>query len=295
MRKAPLHQSILSARQELPINIWHKHSVFNRKVGMVVTALVVFAVGLFWLSETNGISGLNAHPFNFDVNKKQPSVESQTNGGDTLNQQFAKTNDSEQNIQGDQDTIELLALDAAMVNLGHPEKLTISNDERSQKFQTWRRWLTENRLGSVRYALRRHLKSNPEDVDAWSLLVDCEHRAKRWRAEIRNLKKVASLTTDQKNRQAMFIAASIAQENDDNTTAAQILKQYLRRGESPLPMKAEAFVRLVYAYRRIGLKEESEEMWRTFLKNHASAPLSRQGRKMFAELSNQRTKTALEN
>lgn len=296
MRKASLHQPILSSvRQEVPINLWHRHSIFIRKAGMAIITLMIFAVCLCLLSETNGISRLNAHPSNFNANKNQSVMESQPNTRETFGQRIANMDAPKQTNQGDRDAIELSTLDAAMVNLGHPRQATRPGNERDREFRRWQRWVTENRLGAVRYALRKYLRSNPEDIDAWSLLVDCEHRAKRWRAVIRNLKKVASLTTDERKRQAMFMAAFIAQENDDNSTAAQIFKRYLRKDELPLPMKAEALVRLVYAYRKIGLKEESEEMWHSILENYASAPLSQQGRKMFVELSNQLNKPTSEN
>ena len=286
MKKTIFYQPLISVRQGVQITIWRKHSVLIRKIAMAVTTVMILIVGVCWLSEPLGTSGVNAQPSRFNADRNRSA--DQPNGHETTGRPGADLDNRKKQAGEMRDVLEIEALNTAMARLGSPEAPNPPNPKYAKAFRKWQRWISNNRIGAARYAVKRHLESHPDDVNAWSLLIDINHRTGQWRAEIRHLRKMASLTTGSKARKAMFMAAFIAQENGDNITAAQIFKRYLRdESSSTRPMLGEALVRLVYAYRRIGLKEEAQELWRRVLERYASAPLSEQARTMFFELSGQ--------
>jgi predicted Zn-dependent protease len=157
-----------------------------------------------------------------------------------------------------------------------------TKSKRAARFATWQRWMAEGRYAAARYALNRYLKSHPKDIEAWSLLAECQCRVKRWRAAVRSYRKVLGLSTGARRRQVTFLAGDIASKSGDNVAAAQIFKAYLHKGGDELPMRAEALARLAHAYRKIGLKEESRELERKLVASYDAATLSPRARQMLA-------------
>lgn len=124
----------------------------------------------------------------------------------------------------------------------------------------WREWVIEGRLDEAGFALRDHLKKNPSDANAWSLLADCERKRLNWAQAVAAYDKLVALSSGERANRARFKAASIIQDHlGDHEGAVKALEQFLAQGGNGTLLEANAKVRLAGSLMALNKPERARE------------------------------------
>ncbi len=134
-----------------------------------------------------------------------------------------------------------------------------SPDENSPEpigIDQWREWVLEGKLKEAEGALRSYLKRHPLDTDAYSLLANCQRKAKKYSDAVNTYKNLIAIANVSQANRARFKAGVLLQEQmGDHFGAATIFEAYLSTGKGSPLLTAKAMVRLARSL--ISLKERS--------------------------------------
>jgi tetratricopeptide (TPR) repeat protein len=135
-----------------------------------------------------------------------------------------------------------------------------ATDSDLSSISKWREWVIEGRLDEARFALRDHLKQNPSDANAWSLLADCERKRSNWAQAVVAYDKLVALSEGERANRARFKAALIIQDRlGDHEGAVKALEQFLAQGGNGTLLEARAKVRLAGSLMALNKPERARE------------------------------------
>jgi TolA-binding protein len=124
--------------------------------------------------------------------------------------------------------------------------------------ERWRTWIVAGRLADAERALVEHLRLNPADAPARSLLADCQRKAGRWTDAVATLREVARADDTLLAARARYMAAVLLQDElKDHRAAVDLLRSYLALPGGYASLASTAKVRLGRSLLALGEPKEA--------------------------------------
>jgi len=142
-----------------------------------------------------------------------------------------------------------------------------------------RTWVTTGRYDDAERALRTHLAAFAHDVEAWSLLGDCQRKAGRFAPAVDAYRAVIAQGEPGSSNRARLLAAAVLQDRlADYRGAARLLEELLRTTATPALVPA-AKLRLAHCYRALGEPARARKLLQEILDEAADAPEADEARR----------------
>jgi FimV-like protein len=126
---------------------------------------------------------------------------------------------------------------------------------------TWREWVLNGRAADARRAMRAHLARHPSDAATWSLLADCERKAKRWPSAIAAYEKARVHGSDKQASHATYMMATVYQKNlRDHGRAVAMFRAYKASGYVSKELKDLTDVHLARSLIALGKRDEARAL-----------------------------------
>ncbi|MDJ0765852.1 MAG: tetratricopeptide repeat protein [Myxococcota bacterium] len=173
------------------------------------------------------------------------------------------------------------------------EPATISTDFKSQiadrfsptksqdsidKMKIWQNWVLAGQHKKAERALRKYLKNNPKNVEAWFLLADCQKRQRDFYGAVASYEQAMQLPGRAANT-ARYRAGVLLQEAlSDNSKAIVFFEQFLALSRKNHPLRAEGMLRLAKSLEATGNKNRAQTVLKNILKHYESTAAAIQAR-----------------
>ena len=164
-----------------------------------------------------------------------------------------------------------------------PKQEKSPSEKDTVQYDTLESWIIEGRYDDVRQALRRHLKKDPVDVEGWSLLANCEKRARNWDAAVRAYRKVIAGAGRAQANTARFKAGVILQEQlADHVEAEKLFRQFVEDNGTH-PLAPQALLRQARSLRAQGKRESADAILKNISSGYAGSAAAVEARRILGE------------